>query len=41
VASELPEDATFIMELLLEIRDHTRAVLALLREDEDEEDDGP
>ena len=40
MASELPEDSTIIMGLLLEIRDDTRTILALLTEDEgDEEDD--
>ena len=41
VASELPRDSTFIIELLLDIRDDTRTILALLGEDENggEEDD--
>jgi hypothetical protein len=39
VASHLPEDSTFILELLLENRDDTRTILALLNEDEDAEED--
>jgi hypothetical protein len=39
VASHLPEDSTFILELLLEIRDDTPTILALLNEDEDAEED--
>jgi hypothetical protein len=42
VASDLPRDSTFIIGLLLDIRDDTRTILALLGEEEDdgEEDDG-
>lgn len=41
MAPELPRDSTFIIELLLDIRDNTRMILTLLGEDEDdrEEDD--
>ena len=39
VASELPEDRTLIMRVLMEIREEVRAIRSLLEDDEDEERD--
>jgi len=39
VASELPEDRTLIMQVLMEIREDVRAIRSLLEDDEEEERD--